>query len=163
MGYWLFLYIHDIGLALACNGALSLKRDECHLNFNSTPHVENWTESVTWILCVFYPPRIELWTLDEHSREKYEKECVKAVLCIVILEYTLHSKLSCCIRFIHRISLTIASLFQSNIPRIRKWSSPTRRVIAMFISACQFNQTSLAYSQKNLYLKRVYGIVYMVV
>ena len=44
----------------------------------------------------FYPPRIELWTLDEHSREENEKECVKAV----ILEYSLYSKLSCCIRFI---------------------------------------------------------------
>ena len=27
--------------------------------------VKNWTERVTWILYVFYPPRIELWTLDE--------------------------------------------------------------------------------------------------
>ena len=30
--------------------------------------------------------------------KKHEKECVKAVLCI--LEYSLYSKLSCCIRFI---------------------------------------------------------------
>ena len=51
-------------------------------------------------LYVSYPPRIELWTLDENSRKENEKECVKAVLYIVILEYSLYSKLSCCIRFI---------------------------------------------------------------
>ena len=32
--------------------------------------VENWTESVMWILCVSTPH----WTLDEHSREENEKE-----------------------------------------------------------------------------------------
>ena len=52
-------------------------------------------------LYVSYPPRIELWTLDENSKKKNEKECVKAVLYIVILEDSLYSKLSCCIRFIH--------------------------------------------------------------
>ena len=51
-------------------------------------------------LYVSYPPRIELWTLDENSKKENEKECVKAVLYIVILEYSLYSKLSCCIRFI---------------------------------------------------------------
>ena len=54
-------------------------------------------------LYVSYPPRIELWTLDENSKKENEKECVKAVLYIVILEYSLYSKLSCCIRFIHSI------------------------------------------------------------
>ena len=33
-----------------------------------------------------------------------EKECVKALLYIVILEYSLDSKLSCGIRFIHLVS-----------------------------------------------------------
>ena len=61
---------------------------ECHVDF----------------LYVSYPPRIELWTLDENSRKENEKECVKAVLYIVILEYSLYSKLSCCIRFIQRWS-----------------------------------------------------------
>ena len=55
-------------------------------------------------LYVSYPPRIELWTLDENSKKENEKECVKAVLYIVILEYSLYSKLSCCIRFIHTYS-----------------------------------------------------------
>ena len=50
---------------------------------------------------ISYPPRIELWTLDENSKKENEKECVKAVLYIVILEYSFYSKLSCCIRFIH--------------------------------------------------------------
>ena len=52
---------------------------------------------------VSYPPRIELWTLDKNSKKENEKECVKAVLYIVILEYSLYSKLSCCIRFIQRV------------------------------------------------------------
>ena len=63
--------------------------------------VKNWTERVTWILYVFYPPRIELWTLDETRSRENEKECVRAVLKLyIILEYCLCSKLSCCIRFI---------------------------------------------------------------
>ena len=68
------------------NIALYWKLDrECHVDF-----------------CMFLsPPRIELWTLDENSKKENEKECVKAVLYIVILEYSLYSKLSCCIRFIH--------------------------------------------------------------
>ena len=40
---------------------------------------------------VFDSPKIELCTLDKKSREN-EKECVKAVLCIVFLEYSLYSK-----------------------------------------------------------------------
>ena len=40
-------------------------------------------------LYVSYPPRIELWTLNENSKKENEKECVKAVLYIVILEYSL--------------------------------------------------------------------------
>ena len=52
-------------------------------------------------LYVSYPPRIELWTLDENSKKENERKCVKAVLYIVILEYSLYSKLSYCIRFIH--------------------------------------------------------------
>ena len=58
-------------------------------------------------LYVSYPPRIELWTLDKNSKKKKkenEKECVKAVLYIVILEYSLYSKLSCCIRLIQGAS-----------------------------------------------------------
>ena len=46
----------------------------------------------------FYPPKIQLWTLDKKFR-KNQRECVKAVSYIVILEYSLYSKLSCCIRF----------------------------------------------------------------
>ena len=64
----------------------------------------NWTlNSELWLMSVLktgprvsrgflyvtYPPRIELWTLDENSRKENEKECVKAVLYIVILEYSL--------------------------------------------------------------------------
>ena len=37
------------------------------------------------------------------KKKENEKECVKAVLYIVILEYSLYSKLSCCIRFIHLV------------------------------------------------------------
>ena len=39
------------------------------------------------------------------KKKENEKECVKAVLYIVILEYSLYSKLSCCIRFIQFTSL----------------------------------------------------------
>ena len=61
-------------------------------------------------LYVSYPPRIELWTLDENSLKKEnEKECVKAVLYIVILEYSLYSKLSCCIRFIQTLLKIVLS------------------------------------------------------
>ena len=63
-------------------------------------YVENWTRVSRGFLYVSYPPRIELSTLDENSKKENEKECVKAVLYIVILEYSLYSKLSCCIRFI---------------------------------------------------------------
>ena len=37
------------------------------------------------------------------KKKENEKECVKAVLYIVILEYSLYSKLSCCIRFMHLV------------------------------------------------------------
>ena len=47
----------------------------------------------------FYLQRIELWPFDEKLKEN-EKECMKSVLYIIILEFSLHSKLSCCIRFI---------------------------------------------------------------
>ena len=63
-------------------------------------------------LYVSYPPRIELWTLDENSKKENEKECVKAVLYIVILEYSLYSKLSCCIRFI-QAAKTLKSPYRS--------------------------------------------------
>ena len=62
--------------------------------------IENWTESVTWIFVCFLPPTN--WTLNSWwklKKKENEKECVKAVLYIVILEYSLYSKLSCCIRF----------------------------------------------------------------
>ena len=54
---------------------------ECHVDF-----------------CMFLTPPHEL--MKTQKRKKNEKECVKAVLYIVILEYSLYSKLSCCIRFI---------------------------------------------------------------
>ena len=63
-------------------------------SINAGECVENWTE----IVCS-YPPRIELWTLDEKLKDN-KKECVKAVLYIIILKYSLYSKLPCCIRFI---------------------------------------------------------------
>ena len=55
---------------------------------------------VSRAFCMFLPHEIELWTLDRKSLEGMKKECVNAVLYIVILEYSLYSKLSCCIRFI---------------------------------------------------------------
>ena len=63
-------------------------------SINAGECVENWTE----IVCS-YPPRIELWTLDEKLKDN-KKECVKAVLYIIILKYSFYSKLPCCIRFI---------------------------------------------------------------
>ena len=38
------------------------------------------------------------------KKKENEKECVKAVLYIVILEYSLYSKFSCCIRFIQALT-----------------------------------------------------------
>lgn len=71
-------------------------------------------------LYVSYPPRIELWTLDENSKKKKnEKECVKAVLYIVILEYSLYSKLSCCIRFIQGTQSLKSNTSSSLCGRIR--------------------------------------------
>ena len=46
------------------------------------------------------PHELNFEVLMKNSRKKNEKECVKAVLYIVILEYSLYSKLSCCIHFI---------------------------------------------------------------
>ena len=46
------------------------------------------------------PNELNFELLIKNSKKENEKECVKAVLYIVILEYSLYSKLSCCIRFI---------------------------------------------------------------
>ena len=46
------------------------------------------------------PHELNFELLMKNSKKENEKECVKAVLYIVILEYSLYSKLSCCIRFI---------------------------------------------------------------
>ena len=55
-------------------------------------------------LYVSYPPHESNFELLMKTLEKEnEKECVKAVLYIVILEYSLYSKFSCCIRFIHLV------------------------------------------------------------
>ena len=51
--------------------------------------------------CTFLTPHeLNFELLMKNSKKENEKECVKAVLYIVILEYSLYSKLSCCIRFI---------------------------------------------------------------
>ena len=72
-------------------------------------------------LYVSYPPRIELWTLDENSKKENEKECVKAVLYIVILEYSLYSKLSCCIRFIQAAQQSWNPKFLSSKKKFQKF------------------------------------------
>ena len=46
------------------------------------------------------PHELNFKLLIKNSKKENEKECVKAVLYIVILEYSLYSKLPCCIRFI---------------------------------------------------------------
>ena len=69
--------------------------------------VENWTESVTWMFLTPHELNFEL--LKKNSKKENEKECVKAVLYIVILEYSLYSKLSCCIRFIQMCFLCLKS------------------------------------------------------
>ena len=45
------------------------------------------------------PHELNFELLMKTLKKENEKECVKAVLYIVILEYSLYSKLSCCIRF----------------------------------------------------------------
>ena len=49
------------------------------------------------------PHKLNFELLMKAQKKENEKECVKAVLYIVILEYSLYSKLSCCIRFIHLV------------------------------------------------------------
>ena len=51
------------------------------------------------------PHELNFELLIKTLKKENEKECVKAVLYIVILEYSLYSKLSCCIRFIQALSI----------------------------------------------------------
>ena len=51
--------------------------------------------------CMFLTPHeLNFELLMKTQKKQIEEECVKAVLYIAILEYSLYSKLSCCIRFI---------------------------------------------------------------
>ena len=55
------------------------------------------------------PHELNFELLMKTLKKENEKECVKAVLYIVILEYSLYSKLSCCIRFIQTLLKIVLS------------------------------------------------------